>query len=496
LEQEDEARSSYERAVGRHLTGMNFLAAAALCEQKLADPEKALAYLLGGWPQSTQARSCLQESFRLLARHSKHDQARKQIERLPESADTQEAINTLASVLGDVATTYPDAGVQYLAADRTRVLVGSQLASAGEKETAYLTDIIRRLVPQDRLLSRDCHRFAANRRKKVQPPPAARKKAPGVVELVHEFNLSRQPCDWRAAVASGDVFFAAGYRRSVFYLVRGLWNGMVDSSLRDVGSIEDIRHRRVQLACDPNPGAREVFIVSRLDLSRYSLEFSAFDRFPNPSYARTFSGSGPQTWAIQCSQGLVYCLDYDPARDGHDVKTFTIAGELLETRGLPRLPVDEESIKNSYAFVVRQEMVLFSHGATLQVRDREGDANCTFASEVCSLAASLPHTRMRFAVGLEQGGFLYWGNPAQTRGIPFGEDLHRPKLGFSRGGHLVAASQEEIQVYGTRGGTLKYLEKGDGCGAEPIAVLAPMQSDRFVVAFRDGRMRVYSVHAS
>jgi hypothetical protein len=117
-----------------------------------------------------------------------------------------------------------------------------------------------------------------------------------------------------------------------------------------------------------------------------------------------------------------------------------------------------------------------------------------FDHPVHSLAASLPHTTRRIIVALEQGAMLFWDRPGAANGHPFAQDLHQPVAALTRGGHLVAASREEIQVYDTAGGKLKFRAQVIGIGAEPVAVLPTLRRDEFIVAHASGRLLIYQVH--
>ena len=57
----------------------------------------------------------------------------------------------------------------------------------------------------------------------------------------------------------------------------------------------------------------------------------------------------------------------------------------------------------------------------------------------------------------------------------------------------MAASAAEIQVYDTQGGRLRYVTQVVGIGAEPIAVLATLRTNEFIVAHADGHLLVYRI---
>jgi hypothetical protein len=106
--------------VAKHRSRGDLLSAARVLDQKLNEPDQALAELETGWTHSPQAGQCLREVFRLLKRLGRHATARDRGERLRTAPVPQHVELPLVDVLRETATGYPDRNVRDAAADATR----------------------------------------------------------------------------------------------------------------------------------------------------------------------------------------------------------------------------------------------------------------------------------------------------------------------------------------------------------------------------------------
>jgi hypothetical protein len=107
------------------------------------------------------------------------------------------------------------------------------------------------------------------------------------------------------------------------------------------------------------------------------------------------------------------------------------------------------------------------------------------------MTASPPDTREWLAICFEFGAVL-WDGQYRTY-ESFAHSLSEPIAGFTRGGRVVAASRQEIEVYDTQGGQLHLRARVTGNREQPIGVLSLPQSDQFAVAYTDGKLLVYGI---
>ena len=227
LEQPDEAARAYRRAVDAKRASSDRLGAAALLESKLDAPQEAWTELAGGWPTSPQAEHCLREAFAWTERHCDAERAKRFLHDASARANSSDDRLRFVDRISIVATEYPEPGVRDAAAEGVLSIASARLPHAAASELTGLTTALRRLAPEDRLLSRDCERFS---REHAAAAPSylpnvhdTQPQAP--LQLRREIKLPFD--DVRACVASADTFYAAGWRHQELVLIRGNWNGTV-----------------------------------------------------------------------------------------------------------------------------------------------------------------------------------------------------------------------------------------------------------------------------
>ncbi len=227
LDRLDDAAGFYRLQVESYRRRSDLLPASRLLERKLNAPDEALQLLTAAWPDSKAAGECLLESFQLLGRLARHEEASLRILLLRQSVLNPDHATTAAKILSELSTHYPEAGVRAISADATRVVAGRQLSRPAFPDRATMARAVARLAPEDRLLGRDAERFARAGRTAQPATPAL--PPVGDPLVIRQFALPSM-LGWRTAVASGDGFYAlavepAGDSNSTIRVVHGLWNG-------------------------------------------------------------------------------------------------------------------------------------------------------------------------------------------------------------------------------------------------------------------------------
>lgn len=190
VERIEEARTHYRTAVGTAYANGNIPYAAELLEQKLHEVDEALQLLSVNWPKGTRADECLDAWFDLTARHHRTDIAAQRVAALSQQTTHADALRLLPR-LKRVHQQYPDASVQREASEATLQVVARHLADATPPAAQTLTSYLPALVPNDRLLSRDCQRYVEQCRSQVPPPPVI-KKTPSLL-LDQQFSIGDVP---------------------------------------------------------------------------------------------------------------------------------------------------------------------------------------------------------------------------------------------------------------------------------------------------------------
>ncbi len=226
------AQAALRQVVNEHLGRHDFIGASKLLEERLRAPDEAVELLAGAWPGSAQAGGSVSALFQLLARLGRHDAAQERLARIVRVPVPTSLTLPLLTALSGPVQGYPHAPVRQRAADFSRVLVARQLSrtSLSTDEAGRLMECLTRLAPQDRLLARDANRHLAAcrdnqlRAQRMNPPPTQG----GKPFVLHRFELPRQ-IQWLHLRTAGHWFFAAGVTANHLTMVRGTWDGELQS---------------------------------------------------------------------------------------------------------------------------------------------------------------------------------------------------------------------------------------------------------------------------
>ena len=108
-----------------------------------------------------------------------------------------------------------------------------------------------------------------------------------------------------------------------------------------------------------------------------------------------------------------------------------------------------------------------------------------------SLTGSPRHSRARVAATFEQGGVVYWGDVGTDAIGHFAYDLNHPQAAFTKNGWLIAAADQECQVYRAQSGQVSLAALCRDTGSSPFAVLHTSYTNQFALCTSDARIRVF-----
>ena len=501
LDQADSARDAYRRAVDEHRSQHDHLAAARLLETKLAACDEAVTCLESGWPSSFQAGKCLEELFQLFARLGRHQAALDKVEQLRRQT-LQGRLVGLVDILSRLATVYPDPPLRDASADATRTLAARCLPTASDQESQQLLAAVRRLVPADRLLGRDCDRFLRLRSQPAKPVPPADKPpqriSPAIrPALIREFKLSAD-IQWRCAVSADEVFYAAGYRDNRLEVEQGSWDGRTQR-LDGEAWPPVFPHRPPILLAHGLWRQQPVIVCPFAGPPLPYRWFPATDELPVRVGAGTPAWFPVHALAVQrAPDGTAHLLTMD-----HDVlvlQSFNLSDEPLGSRhvawsairpgdtGVRRfslIPVPFHVREGTVYVGMEDRLVVLKPSGQVKVVDLPG--------KILSLHGSPPLTRARVAAGLEQGAVLYWDD-YEERSAPFATELAAPVVQFIEGGWIVAASANECHVCRTtEKNRISWEARLSHRHGPLLAVLPTARPDRFALFAADGVVAIYQV---
>jgi tetratricopeptide (TPR) repeat protein len=488
LEQRDEAAAAYERAVAKRQATTDHLGAARLLEVKLLDVDRALGELWSGWPDSPQATQCLRSHFELLARRGMHELALERVGILGSQSLGLHQTVTLVEELSTLATKYPAPEVQALAADRTRVRTAVVLGGS-PAHSARLTQALARLVPADRLLGRDCQRFA-RQIERAWTPSTPHRRPQRTCQVVRRFRLPAG-AQWKALISGGDTFIAAGLVKNWVTVVRGDWQGDTFATAeREFLWRIDAHNADSPFWLESDRAAmRNVYLHVR-----GNEPFSDSHELPRTDTAdavrvQSHPACSPNTLAVSCCPaGPFWELS---VKDWQLVLSqYQHDGALLGTHDVSQRMGEGAA---TFSLLARNQVVYLAIGSTLHLFGGTTTRQLDLPGSVQGLYGSAIHSRQRVAATLERGGAVIWDDYDYKRIEVFARELETPLATFTRNGFLVAASREECQVYQSQERKLAFHATAPGSKTDPLAVLATDHAAQFAVVDGDGLVTVYGI---
>lgn len=489
LDRPQEAEQAYRRAANKLCVAGDLLAAAHLLEEKVRADDEALTLLSAAWPDSRQAPQCLHAKFDLLARLGRHEQAEHEVAAFRQAATPAPRVAALTRVLSALARAYPDHRLRHTAADTARVLAGQRLPQADRGEQEELVRAVTSLAPEDRLLTRDGHRWS-DRKRWPTAPPAPRPRGHEPV-LVRSF-FSPPGIRWQAATAAGDVFHAVGRDVAGLAAVECAWDGSLHMVRWNVAWTESA------IVVAAGASASHGVIVHSPFGPRLKPQPFAGSRgehppgwvgsppwLPDAALGVAYSDSG-LAWSVCADQGglvlyghengVLVTTQHVPLSDFNPA----ILGPLVGTRPQP--------------LVARRDTVFLAVGSQL-VRVMTGNRRETLEmpDQVLALTASAPHTRTRIAATFEDGGAVVWTGLEFGEMHAFSEGLNHPVAAFTRGGLLVSVTQDRGEIYRTDNQRLLLIAEFSIRRIQPISVLPLPAANEFATLAEDGAVRVYRV---
>ncbi len=488
------AEDAVRRVVNERLAQDDILGAATLVEARLHAADESLDLLLGAWPASRQAAGCLGAAFQRFARLGRHETALERLAQLTCEPIPTALVLPLLTTLGGPARHYPDDRVRHSAADFSRVLIARQLGqpTVSSDETGQLMECLVRLAPQDRLLVRDSNRYLLARRDRelrahrVTPKPTTGNRP--VVE--RRFELPRQ-MEWLQLRSEWHGFFALGVTAKRLTMVRGIWEGEIQSVSWNCSAV---LVRNAALVFEPTrEQGREVALAIASGVRLEPKHFPASDLFfgrdcvagtpdwlPEHDFPIAF---GEETvWSVHVAVGRAVLSCHD--QRGTLRRTMDVTSDLLaEADRTERSRLCLKAIGNNAAIALGNRLVL--------TRSDGGLTRVELPGQVVGLLPTLPHTRPGVAVMLEHGAAMHWVGATDLIGLD--RDLASPQGTFVPGGPLVLLSRFQLWLIEVDSAGVHQVTRLELTGQHPIAVCATSNPGQFAVLGAKGEMTVYRV---
>jgi tetratricopeptide (TPR) repeat protein len=496
----EDAMGAFRREVEKYLRANDFVTAARLTENELGSPREALGILTLGSQHQLQSMQCLQACFDLMARKSWHEEACELVSSLRKQSPKADRTASIAQLLSAQSAHYPDHAVRGLAADAARVLIGGRLQTAPPSEALQLTNSLVKLAPEDRLLARDAIRFMAARnealRKQAKTPPPA--KPAGVSVLVRTFDLSkglREGFTLHTVKSCGAYFFALGYTKKESVLLRGNWEGMMQTiAWANIAALDIPLYMEVDETTSP---PAMVIVSSSPVLSKVGRMpekvLPAADAFGGEVPAGTPDWLAGDFLALCWRGNLAWLL-----RRGEQNLVLECRhkdGRVIMNAELDGVHPDLGDTYRHVSLLVQREMVwvainrkLFLHRPGKSLRQWEAE------SDVLSLHGSAPHLPLCAVTRLQQGVALHWFDALEEEVSTLCADLASPLACFTASGTLVLLSENEGRICEV-GRDGKGESPFSWPGEKPHALVRAQNANEFAVFTQAGKVQLFRVQS-
>ncbi len=335
LERLDEAERLLREWVKQLVSNRDFINASRILHDKLNDVDGALKVLKLGWSSPLIALDCLERTFEILAKHARHEEAHALISKMRNEPVESRVTTLLAKGLSGVAINYPDKSVREAAVDATQVVVSRVLKTAEVAEANELLGTIRKLAPQDRLLSRDCDRYVRSREQRLGPKAKQSITSRGIRKS-NSFSLSLYGTKWRLAKSNSTTVYVAGFGNDSLVLQRFNWDNPRDQSHRVFW--KSIRAAAADLVLEPfSDDHRPVFIHPiGVGIEQLPLTHNIPQMFPagSPSWATTNTvalafSKGGFGWRIEETSGHLVIACFSPKGEPLNSRILSFRPSLL-----------------------------------------------------------------------------------------------------------------------------------------------------------------------
>ena len=511
LDRPDQAIRLYRILVARLISQHDFLAASQILHERLQDLEGALATLSRGWPNSTNAQDCLQEKISLLGAHQRHADTLVLIRQLKaECRQDRNRQRSTAIVLSGVAIDYPEGNVRAAACDTVQVIVASALVTYPLSEASFFLDLLKKMVPQDKLLDRDCDRFRQQQRHSLRHSPLK----PPAVEKLFRLEVFREPSappiEWRDAKSIGNRIEIVGFQNSTLILRKSPWHQLRAGSQLSWPNVNP----EARLIFEPLPYGSGTTYVHSTEYLPLAVQSTTYLELPEIAgeYSEWRGGSPPRatnmTLAIAVElNGAIW--EVRAGIDDFELYFINSQGIQFPQATLPLFFKPAGSITAVSVFLVTIEdlcyILVYESIFVVKLKtpfsgkDYALTQNASQHEHIASLS-SLPEKLLGGRIDSEDwllvlcnvGGVLVCCADPDFH-IPIAETLFSPKGVILLEKFVVIAADREVQVYHIRRRRL-FLLGTCPIGFTPIAVTSTVNLCEFAVFGTAGEIEVFMVN--
>lgn len=449
LGNESESARFYRLAVSRCVAHGHTVKAATLLERYLGCPEEAIALLQKTWPRANDAGVCLEHELGLYERCGQLELRLRRIEEVTADHPPSRAVG-LMEVLVKVARQSLDTASHEVAERSSFTVAGRWLGSPIFRESRAMLALVRRLVPGDRLLTRDTARFAQQSEHEASER-ARRSQAIASDASVVLLESSPMPSwvQWLVVEPRGrSGFFALGTAAHGVTVMRFQWAGAFQTQmLPSMVPGGALSRCRLSVAEGAHPQMVSVLGVKSLEPAVLTPAdaFVTEARVENPPWVWSEGFLG----MAYGGSGVAWVLKREGIEEGLLViSSYSSLGDLIATHTI-RLPSDaiEESIAAPLPMICAQDQVVFVYGRYLIRFYRDKVETLEMAGSPNRLHYS-PIGRLQLAASYDTGAEIFWGDGSWGRTRALDLPVNDPMITFTRTGDVLALSHNRLDLLG------------------------------------------------
>ena len=224
LDLAEAAAEAYKEAVDQLMIRNDYVNAARIEETKLNAPQRALNTLEQAWPASSQAVSCLEQSFRILATLGQHHRTQAWFRRINTEASSLKTLPQSAQLISTLAMTYPDRATQAAAIATTQTIVSNAIEDGRLSASDGLLSCVSKLFSEDKLLGRDCRRYSVqcSAQRHTQKPVLRLEHVVTEIQLVKSI-VAPNHISWTKMIHAGTAMVACGQVGDELWVIRIPW---------------------------------------------------------------------------------------------------------------------------------------------------------------------------------------------------------------------------------------------------------------------------------
>lgn len=501
IEREEKAAECFDTAATNATQSGMFVEASRIYETKMHDVDRAIETLRIGFPNQHKVVPCVREMLRIQQENARNEETRDLLRSFCEESENSTIHSGVIELISGTAVDHPDALIRNCAHDTTTRIVSRMLKRDASQNVPRMLSAIARLAPRDKILRRDCSRFPNSElrlKRNVPSKPNAENSAKGI-QVLETFQMSGKT-NWQHAIGFRHGFVAVGMQDTgQLALVRSGWNGEGVNQVQK-RKLEQLTSTSMNLIGDEHSSYIGLQLSGILDETIQFPETSNLPLLkvgPSPTDAFGRMGvafEGPNRWC---------CVRW--AETHLTIETVDNNGHLITSRFLRDL--DHESDLNI-------DIKVFCNGRKrfVAVSGFDGGVGLAFNEliaigrsdqtdvlgldhEVVEIAGSARGTLSRIALAFEYGVQVVWDQVGSFSTLRICPESYRPKILFLRTGHLVVATNEEVEVFQTRNNDVVWVasKKLTNQDSELVALIRAKSSNHFATVRQNGTVTVYSV---